>query len=170
MHSPFPTPPKSALSSPMHPALKPAPRKARHIRIPAFLPVALRSRRDGWTVWRQGAFLVALARTRSVAAAAGEVGLSRVSAYRLRGRAGAEDFAAAWDAALAGAGRRMRKLTGEERLRAATGGLVKPVVWRGCCIAIARKYDASALLGLLARLGPKPAKAGTAARFPGRFR
>jgi hypothetical protein len=154
----------------MQPVPKPAPRKAQHIRIPAFLPVPLRSRRDGWTVWRQGAFLVALARTRSVAAAAGEVGLSRVSAYRLRGRAGAEDFAAAWDAALGGAGRRIRKLTQEERLCAATGGLVKPLVWRGRCIAIARKFDTAALLGLLLRLDPKPVKAGTAARFPGVFR
>ena len=43
-------------------------------------------RRDGWTAERQLRFLDALARTRSVTRAAASVGMSRESAYRLRGR------------------------------------------------------------------------------------
>ncbi|MFM5950127.1 MAG: hypothetical protein ACKOPM_13030 [Novosphingobium sp.] len=129
--------------------------KAHHIRIPAFVPVPLRSRADGWTPFKQAAFLVALARTRSVSAAAGEVGLSRVSAYALRARPGAESFAALWDMALAVENRVQRKFTPEERRAAAIEGMIKPVVWKGRCVAIARKYDAAALRGLALRLGAK---------------
>lgn len=67
---------------------------------PPFTPVPLRARADGWTPERQRAFLDALAATRSVDAAARATGMSRASAYRLRGRPDARAFAAAWDAAL----------------------------------------------------------------------
>ena len=70
-------------------------------RVPAFTPVPLRFRADGWTPLRQAAFLGALAETWSVAAAARAAGMSRESAYRLREKPGAESFAAAWDAILA---------------------------------------------------------------------
>lgn len=56
-----------------------------------------RIRRDGWTAERQLAFLGELARTRSVTRAARAVGMSRESAYRLRGRPTGALFAAAWD-------------------------------------------------------------------------
>jgi hypothetical protein len=69
--------------------------------IPSFTPVPRRSRRDGWTVGRQRAFIAALARTRCVGRAAAAAGMSRESAYRLRRRKGAESFAAAWDSILA---------------------------------------------------------------------
>ena len=59
-----------------------------------------RTRRDGWTAERQLAFLAALTRTRSVTMAARAVGMSRESAYRLRGRPTGALFAAAWDGAL----------------------------------------------------------------------
>lgn len=120
--------------------------------MPAFLPVPLRARADGWTAERQAAFLVALARTGSVAGAAREVGLSRASAYALRARPGAGSFAAVWDAVLAGERRVQRKLTPEERHAAAIEGMVKPLVWKGRCVAIARKYDAAALRELYLRL------------------
>lgn len=61
-------------------------------------------RSDGWTLDRQLDFLDALARTRSVSLAARAVGMSREGAYRLRRRAGATLFAAAWDRALAATG------------------------------------------------------------------
>jgi hypothetical protein len=144
--------------------------KVCHIRIPAFLPVPLRARSDGWTPLRQAAFLVALARTRSVAGAAREVGLSRVSAYALRARPGAESFAAVWDAVLAGRMRVQRKFTPAERRAAAIEGLVKPVVWKGCCVAIARKYDAAALRGLVLRLGVKRRKGALGVVRSGEFR
>jgi len=51
-------------------------------------------RRDGWTVERQLGFLAKLAETNSVARAAASVGMSRESAYRLRGRGAL--FAALW--------------------------------------------------------------------------
>lgn len=133
--------------------------KARHIRVPAFLPVPLRARADGWTALRQAGFLVALARTGSVAGAAREVGLSRASAYALRARPGAASFAAVWDAVLAGSNRVRRKFTPEERHVAAIEGAVKPVVWKGRCVAIARKYDAAALRGLYLRMTGESRKA-----------
>ena len=69
-------------------------------RIPAFHPVPLMTRRDGWTPQRQAAFIGYLAETRSVAEAAKRVSMGRESAYRLRKKPGAAGFAAAWDAAL----------------------------------------------------------------------
>ena len=56
-----------------------------------------KTRRDGWTAERQLRFLDMLARTRSVTRAAAAAGLSRKSAYRLRGRADGALFAALWD-------------------------------------------------------------------------
>ena len=67
----------------------------------AFTPIATRSsRHDGWTAERQRKFVAALAAMGSVARAAKSVGMGITSAYNLRRRAGAESFAAAWDAAL----------------------------------------------------------------------
>jgi hypothetical protein len=58
-------------------------------------------RSDGWTPDRQLTFLDALARTRSVTAAARAAGMSRESAHRLRNRPGCGLFAALWDLILA---------------------------------------------------------------------
>ncbi|HEX6374640.1 MAG TPA: hypothetical protein VFZ91_02860 [Allosphingosinicella sp.] len=69
--------------------------------IPAFAPVPVRARRDGWTAGRQRAFIAALARIGCVGRAAVEAGMSRESAYRLRRRKGATSFAAAWDSIFA---------------------------------------------------------------------
>lgn len=66
-------------------------------RVPAFTPVPLRYRADGWTPQRQADFLGQLCETWSVVEAARRVGLTRESAYRLRDKPGAESFAAAWD-------------------------------------------------------------------------
>jgi hypothetical protein len=66
-----------------------------------FDPVPVRARRDGWTPARQRRFILELARGSGPHAAARSLGLSRQTAYALRGRRGAEGFAAAWDAALA---------------------------------------------------------------------
>jgi hypothetical protein len=59
-----------------------------------------RIRSDGWTSNRQIGFLDALQQTRSVTSAAASVGMSRESAYRLRGRPGSALFAVMWDRAL----------------------------------------------------------------------
>ncbi len=69
-------------------------------RAPKHPLVPVTPRHDGWTPQRQRAFLEVLADTGSVTAAAQAVGLSPSSAYRLRRRADARAFDAAWDAAL----------------------------------------------------------------------
>ncbi|HYG47975.1 MAG TPA: hypothetical protein VD846_08535 [Allosphingosinicella sp.] len=51
----------------------------------AFVPVPVKPRSDGWTPARQLAFILRLALLGGVAAAAKAVGMSRESAYRLRG-------------------------------------------------------------------------------------
>jgi len=63
-------------------------------------------RHDGWTPERQRLFLVALAAMGTVDSAAQAVGMSRISAYNLKKRVGAESFADEWDRAL-GFGRGM---------------------------------------------------------------
>ncbi len=123
-----------------------------HRRVPAFIPVSLRGRRDGWTPERQANFLGALAVSGLVGEAARHVGMSRESAYRLRRRPGAESFAAAWDSALGAPWQRMRKVTSEELVQLATEGRLKPVLYRGRHIATVQKPDNSALLRLVARL------------------
>ena len=108
-----------------------------------FTPVPLRARDDGWTEQRQRAFTLGLRLTRSVSAAAALLGMSRETAYRLRGRGGAEAFAAAWDAALA-----LPPLGAEERGTVLEGRLV-PLVRRRRFVGWRRKYDNRALACLL---------------------
>ena len=77
--------------------------------IPSFLhftPVPCRARYDGWSPALQLRFVATLARGVSPGEAAGRLGMSRQSAYKLRRRPGAESFAAAWDSALRYARRR----------------------------------------------------------------
>ncbi|HEX9954164.1 MAG TPA: hypothetical protein VGB48_02990, partial [Allosphingosinicella sp.] len=81
-----------------------------------FAPVPGRKRHDGWDAGAQFRFILALARGAGVDEAARGVGRGRQSAYRLRARAGAEEFAAAWDSALA--------FAGEARRAASTRALV----------------------------------------------
>ena len=87
-----------------------------------------RFRRDGWTPARQLAFLGALGSTRSVTRAAAAAGMSRESAYRLRKRASAALFAAAWDRILASPAPRPPK---EPALSQSKGHKrAKPRAWR----------------------------------------
>lgn len=72
--------------------------------LPAFEPVPVNPRRDGWTPERQRAFIGALAESGYVSHAAQAVQMTKESAYWLRRRPGAESFAAAWRAALSGGG------------------------------------------------------------------
>jgi hypothetical protein len=67
---------------------------------PEFEIAPTRNRLSGWTAERQRAFIDHLSLTGSVGEAAALAGVSSRSAYRLRNRSGAEDFARAWDAAL----------------------------------------------------------------------
>ncbi|WP_336978423.1 hypothetical protein [Altererythrobacter fulvus] len=130
-----------------------SPRRARHARVPAFSPVPLRARADGWTPRRQAAFLAALAITRCVAKAARRVKMARETAYRLRAKPGAGSFAAAWDKVLGKVrDATRRKVTGEERVQRALFDLLRPVIYRGEHVGTMRTADNSALLGHLARI------------------
>lgn len=62
-----------------------------------FDPVPVVARHDGWTPDKQRGFVDALAACGCVKAAAGHVGMTAKSAYRLRNRADAASFAAVWD-------------------------------------------------------------------------
>lgn len=64
-----------------------------------FTPVPLRARCDGWDPSLQLRFIQALARGAKPGEAAASLGKNRQNAYALRRRAGAQSFAAAWDAA-----------------------------------------------------------------------
>ena len=133
------------------------PRLPRTIRrIPAFHPVPVGTRRDGWTAARQGALVGLIAETGSVIAACRRLGMGRESAYRLRARAGAAGFAAAWDAAL---GRphepvdlASAKSTGLSAAYRFEHGLIRVVMHAGRYARCLRKPDDSALLQHLARL------------------
>ncbi|QZH73920.1 MAG: hypothetical protein JY451_09045 [Erythrobacter sp.] len=135
-------------------------------RPPLFAPVPLRSRRDGWTVARQCQFLALLYATGSVAAAARGVGMAREAPHRLRVRAGAEDFARAWDHVLSppGSGHTprakfdYRKVTVAALIAQVEAGLVQPVIYRGAMTAIRRKPHNSALFRLLRRLDAREAR------------
>jgi len=118
-------------------------------RVPAFYPVPVRDCRTAlWTDVRQAHFLGWLAETGSVSAACARVGMSRNGAYRLRGKPGAESFAAAWDAAL---GLPVRRVTIDDLEFLAYQGLIRPRFRGGKYIGSRQKPDNSALLKLLAR-------------------
>lgn len=97
----------------------------------AFTPVSAQRRRaDGWTPEIQLCFIRALEAMGSVGRAAKAVGMGRRSAYRLRERPGAEDFAAAWDRALSMGRMRQfdyamdRALNGVTTVRILRGGAI----------------------------------------------
>jgi len=116
-----------------HPPPSEAPRE-----LPPFIPVPItRARHDGWSPDRQRRFIAALAYSGSVHAAAKAVGSSRTGAYRLRARAGAESFAAAWDAVLSDARDELFSILFE---RAMVGVLV-PRRYRGEFVGTRHYYD-----------------------------
>ena len=127
---------------------------------PFFHPVPRRARTDGWTVWRQCAFLAQLYLSGSVMAAARAVGMSRASAYRLRDCEGAEGFAHAWDCVFVppGLGRiappktDWRKVTNPTLVARMQTGFVQPVIYQGRFTAIRRKADDNSMLRLLRRV------------------
>lgn len=132
------------------------------LRVPAFHPVPIRTRSDGWTPVRQAEFIGVLAETGSVSAAAEFVGMARETAYRLRRKPGAEEFAHAWDVALAIAGvlrsdklsrtTESRKVTGGPTWRMICDGHWRPVLRRGKYAGSVHKPDDSALLSYLAQI------------------
>ncbi|RJY09295.1 hypothetical protein D6201_07935 [Aurantiacibacter aquimixticola] len=116
----------------------------------------LRARRDGWTPARQARFIGMLAQTGCVAAAARDVGMSRVAAYRLR-RAASEgsSFARAWNTVLAARDGRETlkwKVTPDEMGEWAMLGPFHITMRRGRFVRARRKPNNTALLRWLAQL------------------
>ncbi len=123
-----------------------------YARLPAFTPVPVRARRDGWTALRQAEFIGWLAQTGCVREAAARVGCSRETAYRLRRRPGAESFAHAWDSVLtmrAGNPVPVRKVTPQELWMRALEGAFTVRMRRGRFAGLLRRPSNSALLRLL---------------------
>jgi hypothetical protein len=118
---------------------------------------------------KQAAFLAALALTGSVREAARRVGMSRETTYRLRRKAGGESFAASWDALAGREPDASRKVTPAGLRARALGALLKPLIYRGCHVATAEKFDNSALLRFAVQVDrtlPKhPPSPGGSARF-----
>ena len=118
-------------------------------RLPAFHPLPC-ARHDGWTAARQADFIGMLVETRSVAKAARAVAMGRESAYRLRRRAGAAGFAAAWDTALGVAHDAVdlasTKATGLAPYERMKRGLVQVWMHRGRYRGSTCKPDINALL------------------------
>ena len=82
-----------------------------------WVPVLRRPRADGWTPQRQQEFISALADSGCVAIAAREVDMAESGAYRLRRAPGSENFAAAWDAAIANASARLVDVAFQRAIR-----------------------------------------------------
>ncbi len=77
--------------------------------------------------------------------------MSRKSAYALRSRPGGEGFAAAWDAAVAGARRRRFEAREPDEWTRAVEGVPRPIRYRGRIVAWERRFDNRALVLLLGR-------------------
>ena len=138
----------------MHEARKPA-RWPAYARVPLFLPVPVRARAEGWTVERQGRFIGYIAETGCVAEAARRVGMSRMAAWRLRRRRGAESQAETWDAVLAmrtGSDETLpqRKVTRIELVAMAIDGPIRVRMRRGKFTWAWREPSDSAAIRLLA--------------------
>ncbi|WP_052208182.1 hypothetical protein [Croceibacterium mercuriale] len=127
-------------------------RWAAYLKLPPFLPVPLRTRKDGWTPARQARFIALLAESACVRKAAQLLGMTRESAYRLRKHPGAGSFCAAWDTAVRGTRQPRWKFTPVEARALALQGAFHIALHRGRARTIWRKPDDSRLLGVIGRL------------------
>jgi hypothetical protein len=123
-----------------------------YLKVPPFLPVPLRARKDGWTPARQARFIAQLVKTACVRRAAQAIGLTRESAYRLRKHPGAGSFRAAWDTAVNGKQQPRWKFTQDEGRDLAVQGAFRIALHRGQPRTIFRKPDDSRLLSYCNRL------------------
>lgn len=118
--------------------------------IPAFAPVPVRRRKDGWTAERQALFIETLAEAGCVAEASAAAQMTPRSAYRLAARPDAAAFAEAWDMALSVASRRLAAIA---RSYAVDG--IPEQIWRdGVLVAERRRPSERLLIYLLERLDP----------------
>lgn len=117
-----------------------------------WVPVLRKRRKDGWTPERQRAFIGALADSGVVVEAARSVGMSDAAAYTLRRAPGAEGFAAAWDAAMDAASRRLVDIAFDR----AINGVDDVVLDReGQHVYTRRKYNDRLLMFLIRAHAPE---------------
>ena len=112
-----------------------------------FEPVQVAYRSDGWTPEKQRAFIEELADCGIVREAAGRVGMTEQSAYRLRRRADATTFNLAWDTAVRVGTERLRSIAYER----AVNGTVRPRWFKGQQVGEERMFDNRLLIYLLGK-------------------
>ncbi|MEO5493129.1 MAG: hypothetical protein ABIR08_03785 [Sphingomonas sp.] len=117
-----------------------------------WVPVRRVPRFDGWTEEKQRRFIEALADTGLVGAAAKAVGMSRVSAYKLRRSAHGAAFARAWDTARHHAGGLIEDIAFD---RAIEGVEQEVYNGEGEVTATRLVYDSRLLKYLLSHLKPE---------------
>lgn len=118
--------------------------------VPQFDLAPTRNKHSGWTAERQRKFIEHLSLTGSVGEAAALAGVSSRSAYRLRNKAGADDFARAWDAALSQSATRLAAIAFDRALHGRSER-----IYRDGELVMERKMPSDYLLTwLLARLNP----------------
>jgi hypothetical protein len=106
------------------------------------------TRSDGWTQERIKTFLVTLAETGTVAAAAEAAGMSVRSAYALRSRAEGRAFHYAWEGAL----RIARRLLADGLMARAMHGTVDTLRKDGVVVGERHRYDNRLSMAMLTRL------------------
>ncbi len=117
-----------------------------------WVPVRKKRRHDGWSNEKQRKFIELLADSGSVTAAADAVGMSRDSCYALRRSPGAENFARAWEAAIAAASRRLIDIAFDR----AINGVEEPVFNKeGQRIACRYRYNDRLLMFLIRAHAPE---------------
>ena len=130
-----------------------------------FTPVPLRGRRDGWTARRQYFFILGLAAGQSADRIARLLGMSRKTAYELRGRPGGEGFAAAWAAASARAAQRRQAAKRPSLAERALHGEWHPRLYRGQLVGWEHRPASDRAIGLLKRLKRHGGKMPTPEQF-----
>ncbi len=121
-------------------------RRTPPVSLPAFTPVPRRHKRqDGWTAQRQRDFIAALADTGSVKHACARVGMASEGAYQLRRAKGAEEFAAAWLAALDHGIRQLEDIA----LERAIHGVETPVYSYGKLVGTRTVYNDRLIMFML---------------------
>ena len=104
---------------------------------PAFIPVNVRARHDGWTIDKQFCFIEALAECGCVEDACARVGMGRTAAFALRNRSDATSFRIAWDAALDVAIHRLDDAVYSRALN----GTVQPIFYKGEQVGERRHFN-----------------------------
>jgi len=125
--------------------------------LPAFTPVPRQcNRHDGWPPDRQRRFIEALADTGSVEAACRAVDMSSVGAYHLRRQPGADEFRAAWEAALQLGVQRVEDVVMDRALN----GVEEPLYSYGKLVGTRRRYNDRLLMFILRNRAPERFAAG----------